>query len=128
MGTTRARHWSDPKSRDGEAKMNWRRFLRRDAADSELRDELELYVDLTSREYIARGMSATEAKAAARRKLGNATSVREEVYQMNTLTFVDSVLRDMRYAFRMIRTNLASASLPCSPCRSESGAISLSSP
>jgi hypothetical protein len=83
--------------------MNWRRFLRRDAADSELRDELASYVELTAEEYVARGMSATEAKAAARRKLGNTTWIREEVYQMNSITFVESVLRDMRHALRMIR-------------------------
>ncbi len=84
--------------------MNWRRFLRRGAADAEQRDELELYVDLTAKEYVARGMDATEATAAARRKLGNATVIREEVYRMNTLTFLESVLHDARHAVRLIRT------------------------
>ena len=49
--------------------MNWRRFLRREAADAEQREELEFYVDLTAKEYAARGMDPAEAKAAARRKL-----------------------------------------------------------
>src|SRR5581483_4264811 len=88
----------------GEARMNWKRFLRRDAGDIEQREELEFYVDLTAEEYAARGMDPAEAEAAARRKLGNATLIREEIYRMNTLAFVDGALRDMRHALRMIRT------------------------
>lgn len=80
------------------------RFLRRDATDVEQREELELYVDLTAEEYIARGMDPAEARTAARRKLGNATFIQEEIYQMNTLTFFEGVLRDLRHALRMIRT------------------------
>ncbi len=84
--------------------MNWRRYLRRDAADLEQRQELEFYVHLTAEEYIARGMDPAEAKAAAQRKLGNATLIQEEVYRMNTLTFLESAWRDLRHALRMIRT------------------------
>ena len=51
--------------------MNWRRFFRRDEADAEQREELDFYVDVTAEEYIERGMEPAEARAAARRKLGN---------------------------------------------------------
>lgn len=84
--------------------MNWRRFFRRDASDVEQREELEFYVDLTAEEYVARGMDPADAKAAARKKLGNPTLIREAVYQMNTLTFFEGVLRDLLHALRMIRT------------------------
>ena len=84
--------------------MNWRRFFRRDEADAEQREELDFYLDITTEEYIERGMEPAEARAAARRKLGNATQIREEVYRMNTLTFMEGVLRDARHALRMIRT------------------------
>jgi predicted permease len=85
--------------------MNWRRFFGRDDADREQREELEFYVEETAEEYVARGMDRLEARAAARRKLGNATAIREEVYRMNTPAFVEGALRDARYALRMIRTN-----------------------
>ena len=68
--------------------MNWHRFLRRDEADTEQREELDSYVDLTTEEYIERGMGL----------------IREEVYRMNTLTFLEGVLRDARHAVRTIRT------------------------
>ncbi len=84
--------------------MNWRRFFRRYEADAEQRKELDFYVDCTAEEYIERGMDPAAAEAAARRKLGNTTLIREEVYRMNTLTFVESLLRDARHALRMIRT------------------------
>ncbi len=84
--------------------MNWRRFFRRDEADAQQRDELDFYLDVTTKEYIERGMEPAAARAAARRKLGSTTLIREEVYRMNTLTFMEGVLRDARHAVRMIRT------------------------
>ncbi len=86
--------------------MNWRRFFHRDEADEEQREELEFYVDVTAEEYVARGMDSAAARNAARRKLGNATLVREEIYRMNTLTFLEGMQRDFRHALRMIRMNL----------------------
>jgi putative ABC transport system permease protein len=84
--------------------MTWRRFFRRDEADAEQRAELDFYVDVTTEEYIERGLAPAEARAAARRKLGNTTRIREEIYRMNTLTFLEGLLRDVRHAVRMIRT------------------------
>jgi hypothetical protein len=50
--------------------MNWRRFLRRDAADAKVREELENYIDLTAKEYIARGVNESEAITARAGSLG----------------------------------------------------------
>ena len=36
------------------------------------------------------------ARAAARRKLGNATHIREEIYDMNTISLVDSIWQDLQ--------------------------------
>src|SRR5215472_4590804 len=87
--------------------MSMRRFWRRTQADAELQKELESYIEITTEEYIARGMDANETRRAARRKLGNLTRIREEVYEMNTATFADGVMRDLRYAVRMLRLNPA---------------------
>src|SRR5262252_2443212 len=85
--------------------MNWRRFFQRQKADTEQGEELDFYLDVTTEEYIERGLDPAAARAAARRKLGNTTLIREEVYRMNTVTFAEGVLRDTRRAFRMIRRN-----------------------
>ena len=87
--------------------MNWRRFIGRSKADAELRQELESYIDITVEEYIARGMQPDEARQAAYRKLGNITRIREEVYNMNTATLIETIAQDFRHAVRMLRLNPA---------------------
>jgi predicted permease len=83
--------------------MGWKRFLHRAKWDRERRQEIESYLEFETIENISRGMSHAEARAAARRKLGNSTLVREEIYQMNTATFLDSIVRDIRYVLRTLR-------------------------
>jgi len=85
------------------------RFFRRSRWDDERARELESYLAIETEENIARGMAPAAARDAARRKLGNATLVREEIYQMNTLTLVDSVWRDLKYGARLLRLNPAFA-------------------
>ncbi|HYK60050.1 MAG TPA: ABC transporter permease [Bryobacteraceae bacterium] len=87
--------------------MNWLRFLKRAQADAEQQQELESYIEITAEEYVAQGMGAHEARRAARRKLGNLTRIREEVYEMNTATFVESTLQQLRHSVRMLRLNPA---------------------
>ena len=85
--------------------MNFRIFFRRDAEDAEQREELDLYLELTAKQYEETGLDPAAAQAAARRKLGNPTLIREEVYQMNTIDLVESLLRDARHALRLLRRN-----------------------
>ncbi|HLK69646.1 MAG TPA: ABC transporter permease [Bryobacteraceae bacterium] len=85
--------------------MNWRRFFQRQKADAEQREELDFYLQVTTEEYVSRGLDPVAAREAAQRKLGNTTLIREEIYRMNTLGFAESVLRDTRHALRMIRRN-----------------------
>jgi putative ABC transport system permease protein len=81
------------------------RFFRRARWDDERRRELAAHVAIEADENIARGMSTEEARLAARRKLGNATLIREDIYQMNTMKFVDAAWRDVRYGARLLRLN-----------------------
>src|SRR5262252_2776222 len=85
--------------------MNWRRFVTRAEADEELQQELESFIDITAEQYVAQGMDPDEARLAARRKLGNPTRIREDVYDMNTAIFVEAVARDIRHSIRMLRLN-----------------------
>jgi len=85
------------------------RFFRRSDWDDERARELESYLAIETDENIARGMTPVAARDAARRKLGNATLVREEIYQMNTVTLVDGAWRDLKYGARLLRLNPAFA-------------------
>ena len=85
--------------------MAWMRFLRRAQWDRERRAELDAYLDAETEENIARGMTADAARAAAHKKLGNSTRIREEIYTMNTIAFFDTLARDARYGLRALRHN-----------------------
>jgi putative ABC transport system permease protein len=89
--------------------MNWRRFFRRNDADSDQRHELESYLEHATDEFIARGLDPQAARAAAHRKLGNTTFVCEEVYHMNTISFLDETWRNVRFSFRTLRKSPAFA-------------------
>lgn len=83
--------------------MTWQRFFRRNDADSDLRSELASYLEHATEEFIARGMNPQAARAAAHRKLGNTTQVREEVYRMNTIPFLEETARNLRFSVRALR-------------------------
>jgi putative ABC transport system permease protein len=85
--------------------MGWTRFFRRERWDQERGRELQAYVDIETDENIARGMTPEQARYAARRKLGNPTQIREEIYRMNSLTFIESLWQDVRCGARMLRKN-----------------------
>jgi predicted permease len=80
-----------------------RRFFRRDDWDQERARELEAYLETEVQENLARGLDPDEARAAARRKLGNPTLIREEIYRMNSIGFFDALSQDLRYALRQLR-------------------------
>jgi predicted permease len=85
--------------------MAWRRFWQRKRRDEDLARELESYLAHEQDEKANAGWSPGEARSAARRKLGNITAIREEVYRMNTLALIDALWRDVRYSLRQLRLN-----------------------
>jgi putative ABC transport system permease protein len=50
-------------------------------------------------------MPTEEARYAAHRKLGNTTLIREEIYQMNSLNWLETLWQDLRFAMRILRKN-----------------------
>ena len=82
--------------------MGWKRYFRRDTWDDERARELDTYLQIETDENIARGMTPQEARYAARRKLGNPTSIREEIYRMNSLGMLETVWQDLKYAARVL--------------------------
>jgi predicted permease len=82
--------------------MSIRRFLRRAQWDKDRSKELESYLRIETDENVARGLPHDEARAAAMRKLGNSTVIREEIYEMNSVNFLDELVRDMRQSMRML--------------------------
>ena len=78
------------------------RFWRRRQWDRERSEEIESYLRIETDENVARGLPLDEARAAALRKLGNRTAIREEIYGMNTIALLDGLARDTRYSLRSL--------------------------
>jgi predicted permease len=78
-----------------------RRFFRRSYWDGELARELEAHLQIETDENIARGMAPGQARQAASRRLGNTTQIREEIYLMNSLGWLETLWQDVRFAFRL---------------------------
>jgi hypothetical protein len=82
--------------------MSWIRFLRRAYWDTERSREIDGYLEMETADNIARGMNPADAASAAHRKFGNATLVREEIYRMNTASWLESIAHDVRYGARTL--------------------------
>jgi predicted permease len=90
----------------------WRHFTRglralanRRAADRDLDDEVQHYLDLTAADLVARGLSPADARRAARIELGNPTVAREQVRAYGWETAIESLAADLRYATRRLRNS-----------------------
>ena len=83
--------------------MAWTKFFRRSERDDDTAREIASYIAIETDDNIARGMSPQAAHAAAVRKFGNPTKVREEIYWMNTVRPVDTIWQDLKYAARLLK-------------------------
>ena len=80
-----------------------RRFFRRGRLDAERAREMQTHIDHQVDDLIAAGYSRDRALKEARHRFGNPTAIREEIYQMNSVPVLEPLIRDVRYAFRMLR-------------------------
>jgi predicted permease len=83
--------------------MSWRRFFRRTRLDADLKEEMNAHLAAEIEENLEHGQSAEEARRAAFVKFGNPQQVRETLWRQNTVSWLDSVGRDLRYAVRALR-------------------------
>jgi putative ABC transport system permease protein len=71
--------------------------------DRELDEELLAHIELATEENLRRGMSDAEARTAALRAFGGLTQTRENYRMERRLPFVETAVRDIRYALRQLR-------------------------
>lgn len=90
----------------------WRQLTRglralsnRRAADRDIADEVETYLEQAAQALEANGMSREEARRTVRLDLGNATSVREQVRSYGWENLISARISDVRYAARRLRHN-----------------------
>jgi predicted permease len=71
--------------------------------DRDLNDELETHIAMLAEENMRRGMTSEEARDAARRSFGGIEQVKETYRDRRTLPAIETVLKDLLYAARMLR-------------------------
>ncbi|MGA7413859.1 MAG: ABC transporter permease [Bryobacteraceae bacterium] len=83
----------------------WLRFFQRKRREDDFAAEAQAYLEEETARNLEAGMDLKEAFAAARRKFGNATAIREIDRDMNTLGFFESFWQDLSYGARQLRSN-----------------------
>jgi predicted permease len=85
--------------------MGWmmrrvRAVFGRRALEQDMQDEMRTHLEQATERYMARGMSASDARLAARREFGNLTVLQEESRDVRGARWVDALGGDMRFALR----------------------------
>jgi putative ABC transport system permease protein len=90
----------------------WRQFARGcsvlihgHAADQDVADEVEHYLEEATSAWVARGLSPQDARRAARLELGSPSVAREQVRSSGWEHTVRTVLSDLHYAARQLLRN-----------------------
>src|SRR5947209_9617226 len=90
----------------------WRQLSRglrvltnRTAADEDVADELQDYLEQTSAALIANGVPPEDARRSARLAVGNPVVIREQVLSHAWENMIETLLADFRYGGRQLRRN-----------------------
>lgn len=90
----------------------WKRLMHLLAArrgDGDFEAELETHVAMDAEDGMRAGLSAEEARRQALIRLGRVEQTRQAYREQHTLPWIESLLRDVRYALRGFRRNPAFA-------------------
>jgi predicted permease len=93
--------------------MRWRQKLRlrsrsmfwRGRVERELDEELRFHMEQQIAENLAAGMTADEARHAARRSVGGVEQIKEDCRDMRRVNYFENVIQDVRYAGRILSKN-----------------------
>ena len=89
-----------------------RAVILRGTVDREMRDEMALHLEQAVERLMRRGLSATEARDAARREFGNVAFLQEEGRDARGGHGIETLVRDVRFALRhFARTPLTAITL-----------------
>src|SRR5215510_14636965 len=85
------------------APLRLRSLFRRRQVERELDEELRYHLERQIEEYVLRGLTPEEARAAALRSIGGLEQRKEECRDRRRLNLIENVFRDFYYAARALR-------------------------
>src|SRR5437870_670479 len=80
-----------------------RMLIHRRQFDAELEEEMRLHLELRQHEQLQSGMTEGDARAAARRRFGNTTYLKQESHIAWGWEWFENLAQDARYGLRMLR-------------------------
>src|SRR5688500_17194703 len=81
------------------------------ALNDDMQAEMREHLDRATERLIARGMSAKDARLAARREFGNVTVIQEEARDARGARWMDSLRGDLRFALRYFARHKATVAI-----------------
>src|SRR5258708_10790557 len=93
--------------------MNWlrelarriRMLVNRRQFDSDLEEEMRLHLELRQQDQLESGKTADDAQAAARRRFGNVTSLKERSNMAWGWEWFEHLTQDVRFGLRILSKN-----------------------
>src|SRR6266404_4654198 len=79
-----------------------RSLFRRKNVETQLDEELRFHFEQQVVKFIHSGLSSQEAKRRARLEFGGMDQVKEEHREARGVTFIETVLQDIRYGLRIL--------------------------
>ena len=80
-----------------------RAFFRPSQLDRDLDAEMSSHLELAIEENAQRGLSSVEARRQALLRFGGSQQAKEEHREARSLPFLETLVKDVRYSFRMLR-------------------------
>src|SRR5262245_57749727 len=82
-----------------------RALFNRTAADHDIADEVDHYLEQATSTFEQSGLSPEEARRAAKLELVNVTAVREQMRENGWENVIETVVADFRYGVRRLRNS-----------------------
>jgi predicted permease len=80
-----------------------RSLFRPRTVDNELNEELRFHMEQQSQKYQRAGLTAEEAQRRVKLEFGGLNQIKEDCREARGVAFVETMVQDLRYAFRMLR-------------------------
>ncbi len=77
--------------------------IRKNKLEDQLDDEQQFHIEMRTQEFVSTGMTLEEARHKAQRLFGNQLLLKERTRDMDTIGWIETLLQDLRYAFRQMR-------------------------
>src|SRR5438046_8953824 len=97
----------------------WKALWNRSQMESELDDEMRFHVESRAQDLLRSGLSREDAHRRARIEFGSMVSYEEKVRETRRVTWLEDLVQDLRYGWRVLRKNPGFAAVAVLTLRSE---------